>query len=84
MSRKGNCDIFPVCEKVLNGVGNQIVAAPCDGCAHWHEEVRPKPSFESVLDAIEIVQDWLREEDGKAVLIEKGEFKILEKSEYKK
>ena len=82
MKRNGDCDIFPVCEKMLEGVGNRVIADLCDGCTHWHERPRKKPSFESVQNAIETIQDWLQDEDGKAVLIEKDEINLLEKSEY--
>lgn len=84
MKRNGDCDIFPVCVKILEGVGNQIVAEPCDGCPHWHERPWVKPSFSVVQEAIETIQDWLQDEDGKAILIEADEMKLLEKSEYEK
>ena len=84
MKRNGDCDIFPVCEKMFEGVGNRVIADLCDGCTHWHERPRKKPSFESVQDAIETIQGWLQDEDGKAVLIGKDEMKLLAKSEYAK
>jgi len=79
MKRNGDCDIFPVCEKMFEGVGNQIVADLCDdGCPHWHEIPWVKPSFSVVQKAIETIQDWLQDEDGKAILIEADEMKLLE------
>ncbi len=83
-NRRGYCDIFPVCVKMLEGVGNQIVADICDGCPHWHERPLVKPTFTAVLEATETIQDWLQDEDGRAVLIEKDNMSLLEKSEYEK
>lgn len=77
-NRRGDCDIFPVCVKMLEGVGNRIVADLCDGCPHWHERQWVKPTFEAVQDAVETIQDWLQGEDGRAVLIEADEMKLLE------
>lgn len=84
MKRNGDCDIFPVCEKMFEGVGNRVIADLCDSCPHWHERPWVKPSFADVQEAIETIQGWLQDEDGKAILIEAGEMKLLEKSEYEK
>lgn len=83
-NRRGDCDIFPVCVKMLDGVGNQIMAEPCDGCSHWHERPWVKPTFSDLQDAVETIQDWLQDEVGKAILIDRGEMKLLEKSKYEK
>lgn len=83
-NRRGDCDIFPVCVKILDGVGNLIAEPFCDGCSHWHERPLVKPSFSVVRESIETIQDWLQNEDGKAILIEADEVKLLEKSEYEK
>lgn len=32
----GYCDIFPLCQKVIQGLGCEVIAT-CDGCIHWHE-----------------------------------------------
>ena len=77
-NKRGDCDIFPVCEKMFEGVGNRVIADLCDGCPHWHERPWVKPTFSVVQEAVETIQDWLQDEVGKAVLIERDEMKLLE------
>lgn len=83
-NRRGDCDIFPVCVKILEGVGNLIAEPCCNGCSHWHKRPWVKPSFSVVRECIETIQDWLQNEDGKAILINADEVRLLEKSEYEK
>ncbi len=84
MGQNGHCETFPICGKILKGLGNKIITDLCEGCPHWHEEDWKKPSINDVIDAIITIQDWLQDEDGKACLIEKNEATFFQKSEYEK